>query len=161
MTVKDLQNVEATTNSPVTILPTHRNPWTPRTVMKKIESYFVLRRQDQTSDRWCFCWLLHLHLPSPNDPGKTTVLTNPDLHCSQGTKEQMFQMFPRCVKTPWFRNNVSNFGELFFLIFFWGRSPTKFQSSLKPSWDRWEALPAKRDRIMSSSILDTFLSNNW
>ena len=157
-----LQNVVATSNSPVTILQPHRNPWTPRTGMKMIEeSNFVLRRQDQTSDRWCFCWLLHLHLPSPNDPGKTTVLTNPDLHCSRGTKEPMIQMFPRCVKTPWFSNNVSNFGELFFLIFFWGRSPTKFQSSLKPSWDRWEALPAKRDRIKSSSILDTFLSNNW
>ena len=133
MTVKDLQNVEATTNSPVTILPTHRNPWTPRTVMKKIESYFVLRRQDQTSDRWCFCWLLHLHLPSPNDPGKTTVLTNPDLHCSQGTKEQMFQMFPRCVKTPWFRNNVSIF-KILANCFSWSFFEEGVRRSFKAVW---------------------------
>ena len=153
----------ATSNSPVTILQPHRNPWTPRTGMKMIEeSNFVLRRQDQTSDRWCFWWLPHLHLPSPNDPGKTTVLTNPDLHCSRGTKEPMIQMFPRCVKTPLFSNNVSNFGELFFLIFFLGRSPTKFQRSLKPSWESMGG-PAcyKRSDKVEFNFRYIFMSNNW
>ena len=66
--------------------------------------------------------------------------------CSQGVWRRhdfriMFQILANCFSWSFFKEGVRR----------------SFKAVWSPAENRWEALPAERDRIRSSSTLDTFL----